>query len=157
MRSATRRVLPVLLILAGLAVLTFTMLRSARPPGDAGHEISPAELAALMQGPSASRPLVLQIGFRVMYLQAHIPGSEFVGPTDDPAALEALRARVAPLARDASIVVYCGCCPWDRCPNVTPAMKALAAMGFTRAKVLRLPTDFGTDWVSKGYPVESGG
>ncbi len=27
-------------------------------------------------------------------------------------------------------------------------------MGFTRLRVLMLPNDFNTDWISKGYPVE---
>jgi thiosulfate/3-mercaptopyruvate sulfurtransferase len=119
--------------------------------------ISPAELVKALQAPKAQQPLLIQIGFRVMYQQAHIPGSEFIGPADDPGAIQLLRERVQLLPRTAPIVLYCGCCPWERCPNVAPAAKALAAMGFTNAKVLYMPTDFGTDWVNKGYPVESGG
>ncbi len=124
---------------------------------DGESRISPAELVKALQAPKDRQPLVIQIGFRVMYQQAHIPGSEFIGPADDPGALQLLRDRVQPLPRDAWIVLYCGCCPWDRCPNVAPATKALAAMGFTNVKVLYMPTDFGTDWVSKGYPAQSGG
>jgi hypothetical protein len=30
-------------------------------------------------------------------------------------------------------------------------------MGFTNAKVLHLPEYFKTDWIDKGYPVETGG
>jgi rhodanese-related sulfurtransferase len=119
--------------------------------------ISPEELAKALQAPKAEQPLVIQIGFRVMYQQAHIPGSEFIGPADDPSAIQLLRERVEQLGRSGFIVLYCGCCPWERCPNVAPAAKALAAMGFTNVKVLYMPTDFGTDWVSKGYPVQSGG
>jgi hypothetical protein len=29
-------------------------------------------------------------------------------------------------------------------------------MGFTHLRVLLLPTDFNTDWITKGYPVEKG-
>ena len=54
------------------------------------------------------------------------------------------------------IVLYCGCCPWGRCPNVGPAYKLLLDMGFTRVKVLYLADNFGADWVNKGFPVESG-
>ena len=110
----------------------------------------------VLQAPKAERPLLIQIGFRVMFQQAHIPGSEFIGPADDLSAIQLLKERVEPLDRKAFIVIYCGCCPWERCPNVAPAVKALAAMGFTNAKVLYMPTDFGTDWVSKGYPVQGG-
>jgi hypothetical protein len=125
------------------------------PDGEA--RISPAELAKILQAPKAEHPLMIQIGFRVMYQQAHIPGSEFIGPGDDLSAIQLLRERVEPLARTSFIVLYCGCCPWERCPNVAPATKALAKMGFTNVKVLYMPTDFGTDWVSKGYPVQGGG
>lgn len=123
---------------------------------DGESRISPEELVKVLQAPKADQPLVIQIGFRVMYQQAHIPGSEFIGPADDPGALELLRQRVQPLGRTTFIVLYCGCCPWERCPNVAPAAKALAAMGFTNVKVLYMPTDFGTDWVSKGYPAQRG-
>ena len=156
MPRARARTLTVIAALIGMGVLIWLMLRTAGPASEKG-EISPAELAALLQGPKAQQPLIIQIDFRVMYQQAHIPGSEFIGPSDDPEALAALRTRVDPLPRDAAIVLYCGCCPWDRCPNVAPAMRAMTAMGFTNAKVLYMPTDFGTDWVSKGYPVQSGG
>ena len=29
-------------------------------------------------------------------------------------------------------------------------------MGFNKLRVLILPTDFNTDWIQKGYPVEKG-
>jgi thiosulfate/3-mercaptopyruvate sulfurtransferase len=54
------------------------------------------------------------------------------------------------------IVLYCGCCPWDHCPNVKPADDTLHAMGFTNVKVLYISNNFGTNWVDKGYPVAKG-
>jgi hypothetical protein len=60
------------------------------------------------------------------------------------------------LARNRFIVIYCGCCPWSDCPNVRPAYEALHSLGFTKLKVLYIPDNLGTDWVSKGYPVEKG-
>jgi len=50
-------------------------------------------------------------------------------------------------------VIYCGCCPWNHCPNMWPAYNLLHQMGFTHLKALYLPDNFGTDWVNKGYPV----
>jgi len=44
----------------------------------------------------------------------------------------------------------------SRCPNIRPAFLALRDMGFTRLRVLMLPTDLYTDWVQKGYPTEKG-
>ncbi len=53
-------------------------------------------------------------------------------------------------------MLYCGCCPWDRCPNVRPAAALLTSMGFTNMKVLHIANNFGADWVAKGYPTQKG-
>jgi hypothetical protein len=53
-------------------------------------------------------------------------------------------------------VLYCGCCPWNRCPNIEPAFSKLKEMGFTDVKVLYLAENFGADWAAKGYSVEKG-
>ena len=102
------------------------------------------------------KPLLIHVGFHVLYLQAHIPNSEYIGPARDPAALEQLRARLKSLPRNKLIVIYCGCCPWDHCPNVKPAHDALVAMGFTNIKVLHLADNIATDWIDKGYPTTKG-
>ena len=90
------------------------------------------------------------------YTQAHLPGSEYYGPAANEAAVQQLRKRVEGLARSRFIVIYCGCCPWSRCPNVKPAYEALRNLGFTNLKVLYIPNNLGTDWVNKGYPFEKG-
>jgi len=118
--------------------------------------IEPEAFAKSLQAPSAPRPLILQVGFRTLYVQAHIPGSEYAGPTGQEAGLQVLRDRVAKLAKDAPIVLYCGCCPWSRCPNIAAAYDALHGLGFSRVKVLHIPDDFGANWVDKGYPVAKG-
>jgi hypothetical protein len=92
----------------------------------------------------------------MMFDQAHIPGAEYAGPGSQAEGIERLRGRVASLPRTTLIVIYCGCCPWNRCPNVGPAYSLLQQMRFTRVKVLYLAQNFGDDWVSKGYPVEGG-
>ena len=111
---------------------------------------------ALLQSSKSPKPLVLQIGFRVLYVQAHIPGSEYVAAGSSPGGIQQLRERVQKIPRDKAIVLYCGCCPWNHCPNVQPAYQELQSMGFTNLKVLYIAHDFGTDWVSHGYPVEKG-
>ncbi|MGB7267336.1 MAG: rhodanese-like domain-containing protein [Terracidiphilus sp.] len=118
--------------------------------------IHPADLNRLLQTHDAEKPLILQVGSRMMFAQAHIPGSEYAGPGSEAEGLEQLRARVSSLARSRFIVIYCGCCPWNHCPNVGPAYNVLHEMGFTRVKVLFLADNFGADWVSKGFPVQSG-
>lgn len=118
--------------------------------------IQPDELATQLRSSKSPKPLVLQVGFRVLYVQAHIPGSEYVAAASSPQGIQQLRERVQKLPRDKSIILYCGCCPWNHCPNVQPAYQELRSMGFTNVKVLFIAHDFGTDWVSKGYPVETG-
>ncbi|MFP5227489.1 MAG: rhodanese-like domain-containing protein [Acidobacteriota bacterium] len=98
--------------------------------------------------------LILQVGSRMMFDQGHIPGSEYAGPGSQPEGLQALRMRVGSLPRSKPIVLYCGCCPWDKCPNVAPAWDLLHGMGFTHVRVLYLANNFGADWVARGYAAD---
>jgi thiosulfate/3-mercaptopyruvate sulfurtransferase len=118
--------------------------------------IQPAELAKLLQGPESHKPLIIQVGFRSLYEQAHIPNSEYVGATSQAEGLKELHQRVQALPRERFIVLYCGCCPWSHCPNVQPAYRELQAMGFRNVRVLYIASNFGEDWVDKGYPVSKG-
>lgn len=118
--------------------------------------INPDELVKILQSAKSEKPLMIQVGFHVLYTQAHIPGSEYIGPASTEAGLRSLRKRVGSLPRNKFIVLYCGCCPWDHCPNVKPADDALRGMGFTNVKVLYIADNFGADWVEKGYPVDKG-
>jgi len=117
------------------------------------RQIQPAELSKLLASP-AGAPLVIQVGSRVFFEQAHIPGAKYAGPGSQAAGIEALEKTVAAVAKDKFIVLYCGCCPWNRCPNVGPAFKRLQELGYTNVKVLYLANNFGDDWVRKGYPRE---
>lgn len=118
--------------------------------------IQPSELVQILQTSASEKPVILQIGSHVLYAEAHIPKSEYVGAAGESAGLQALRERVKRLDKNQQLVIYCGCCPWDHCPNIRPAYQELRALGFTRIKVLYLAENFGTDWVSKGYPVAKG-
>jgi thiosulfate/3-mercaptopyruvate sulfurtransferase len=118
--------------------------------------IEPAELAANLKSASLPKPLVLQIGFRNLYAQAHIPHSEYIGAAREDAGLKQLRDRVARLSKDTAIVIYCGCCPWSHCPKVAAAYDTLHALGFTQVKVLYIAENFGDNWVNQGYPVVKG-
>ena len=122
----------------------------------ASQLIQPDELNTMLHTKPAEKPFILQVGARVMFAQAHIPGSVYAGAASQDSGAQQLRARVAQLPHNTFIVIYCGCCPWSRCPNVGPAYSLLASMGFTRVKVLYIADNFGADWVNKGYPVESG-
>ncbi len=118
--------------------------------------IQPADLNRMLTAKTGNKPLVLQVGSRVLFQQAHIVGSEYTGPGSQPEGLDQLKKRVSSLPKNKLIVLYCGCCPWGRCPNVAPAFKLLQSMGYTHVKVLYLADNFGSDWVEKGYAVEGG-
>ncbi|HLI82697.1 MAG TPA: rhodanese-like domain-containing protein [Bryobacteraceae bacterium] len=117
--------------------------------------IEPKDLAATLET-KAAKPVLIHVGFGVMYRGKHIPGSIYAGPARTPDGIAALKKAVANLPKDREIVIYCGCCPYEMCPNVRPAMAALREMGFTHVKTLMIPTNFATDWVNHGYPVEEG-
>jgi len=100
------------------------------------------------------KPIIVCVAPRFLYDGAHIPGALFHGPGSTTEGLADLRHWAQGTARDRAIVLYCGCCPIPRCPNVRPALAELHEMGFTNLKVLWHPKDFHTDCMEKGYPVE---
>lgn len=114
--------------------------------------ICPDQLNRELQ--SHNTPLILQVGSRILFDEAHIAGAEYAGPASRPEGLALLRNRVANLPRQRAIVIYCGCCPWDRCPNIGPAWHLLHQMGFTHLRVLYIAQNFGADWADRGYAVE---
>jgi thiosulfate/3-mercaptopyruvate sulfurtransferase len=118
--------------------------------------LKPEALIHMQQTKGTDKPLILQVGSRMLFAQAHIPGSEYIGPGSQPAGIQQLQNRVNALPRKRLIVLYCGCCPLNRCPNLGPAFAKLGEMGFTNVKVLYLADNFGADWADKGYPVEKG-
>lgn len=125
-------------------------------PIPAAQLLQPAELVQMLGSSTGGKPLILQVGSHVLYAEAHIPGSEYVGAGGQESGLQALRDRVKTLKHDQFIVLYCGCCPWAKCPNIRPAYQQLISQGFTHVKVLYLADNFGTNWVDKGYPVAKG-
>lgn len=144
------------LILAALTVIASTAFAYQASTIPQSHLINPEELVKILQSSKGDKPLLIHVGFHVLYLQAHIPGSEYFGPGSDPSAIDKLRKRVASLPRDKFIVIYCGCCPWTHCPNLKPADDALRAMGFTNVKSLYIADNIATNWRDKGYPTAKG-
>ncbi len=130
-----------------------TRAKAVHARAASGGTIAPRDLLKLMHGPKASRPLVLQVGFKVLYDGGHIPGSTFAGPASSPGGLADLDRVVSGVSRGREIVVYCGCCPWQHCPNVRPALAELHRLGFHDVRALYIPRDFYADWIQQGLPV----
>jgi len=109
----------------------------------------PAVLAAALTDSKAPKPVIFNIG-----PVQEIKGAISIGPTGTQGNLDKLKQQLAKLPKDKEIIIYCGCCPFRRCPNVRPAFELLKKMKFTNPKLLNLPTSLNDDWISKGYPME---
>jgi len=144
------------LVICALSVALAPAVAAQANSIPASQLIQPEDLVRVLQSSKSEKPLLIQVGSHVLYSQAHIPGSEYIGPASSESGLQQLRKRVQSLPRTKFIVIYCGCCPWNHCPNVKPAYDALQAMGFTNIEVLYIANNFGADWVDKGYPVAKG-
>ena len=143
-----------------LAVLVFFVALTSVPPASAADStnmktLTPEALLRILDA-KPPKPLLFHVGSHMFFLQAHIPGSEYLGAGATAEGIQNLRQRVSRLPKNSPIVLYCGCCPWSHCPNVNPAYEALQQMGFTNVKVLFMANNFGADWVDKGFPVARG-
>lgn len=129
---------------------------SSADPWTSAQIVQPAALAAELKQEKDPSPIVIYVGVRTLYNGAHIPGAIFHGPGSTSQGIADLREYAATLPKNSDVVLYCGCCPLDRCPNLRPAFTAVSTMGFKRLRVLILPTSFAADWIEKGYPTARG-
>jgi thiosulfate/3-mercaptopyruvate sulfurtransferase len=137
-------------------VATLAAVMLAQTPSDPwtpSQLLEPKELAAATP---SDAPEIVMVGPRVLYDGAHIVGALYAGPATKPEGIQKLLDAAANLPKDAPIVIYCGCCPMTRCPNIRPAFTALHDAGFKNVKVLALKESMHADWTDKGYPVQKG-
>jgi hypothetical protein len=114
--------------------------------------MDPAELAKRMAQPDL--PLhVICVAFPALYKQRHIAGAVFAGPGSKQEGIETLRSVLQKMPQSDLVVLYCGCCPMQNCPNIRPAYSAAKDLGMKNFRILNLATNFHTDWTSKSYPV----
>jgi hypothetical protein len=137
--------------ISALLVLTASLLFSshqpqATEPWTPKQLMQPAELAERIQ--TNKNTYIYSIGPSGL-----IKTATLVGETRDAKNLAKLRNEVSKLPKDASVVVYCGCCPFKNCPNIRPAFALLNEMGFTNHKLLNLAQNLKVDWIDKGYPM----
>jgi hypothetical protein len=146
---------PLYCTLAILVTALFAFSQNTALSPSSPQVMQPEQLVKMIQS-GGEKPVILYVGPHMFYTQAHIAGAEYIGPAGKPEGMEKLRARAKSLPHDNLIVVYCGCCPWDVCPNIHPAYDELKKMGFTKLRVLYLATSFGSNWADKGYPTAKG-
>ena len=134
-----------------LAILAFSFEHSKQmnvnEPWTPAQLESPEDLAHIINDPKTKQPIIFCVG-----PGAVIKGSIDIGPTRDSANLAKFKQKLDHLPKDADIIIYCGCCPFEHCPNIRPAFTLLNQMTFTRQKLLNLEHNVKIDWINKGYP-----
>lgn len=146
--------LPVSTAVISAFLATVCLCQDTADPWPKTAVVEPAAFAKTLE--SGKAPMVISVAFPVLYRAKHIVHAVDAGPTSKPEGIEALKKAVANLPKDADIVIYCGCCPMVKCPNIRPAYRTLKDLGFTRVRVLDIATNMHTDWYSKDYPSENG-
>lgn len=134
-----------------LSLIMFGCLQSQgqKPENWSAEQLMEPSLLAKNLASNNNLPVIISVG-----PGAIIPHSIDIGMTNDAANLQKFKDEISKLPKSTKIVVYCGCCPFAKCPNVRPAIAALQEKGFTNYFLLNLPQNIKTDWISKGYPVE---
>ena len=160
--SRTSLLLPLLTFLLALALLSLPVPtiqgqeKKTADPWASSDTMPPAQLAKMLTDKHSSMPSVVFVGFRSLYVSGHVPDASFHGTASAEQGLAELKEWAATLPRSTELVIYCGCCPMEKCPNIRPAYTALSGMGFKKVRVLILPTSFAADWADKGYPMQKG-
>lgn len=158
LRQTAKRFGPIAIAVAGATLVAFatfhTLAQNAAEPWPPSALISVDQIKSAIDHKTLKNTSVYCVGFEFLYRAGHIPGSVFAGPASESAGLAKLQAQVKSLPRTKPIIIYCGCCPFIKCPNVRPAYRALKAMGFRNVKVLEIDGSFQQDWVKKGYPFD---
>lgn len=145
-----------LLLLFVIALLVAaTPAQISADPWSAAQAVQPIDLAKELASAKTS-PTILFVGFQRLYTAGHIKGAQYHGSGGRPEGVAEIKAWAAALPRSTNLVIYCGCCPMEKCPNIRPAFSALHEMGFTNLRVLLLPTSFAVDWAEKGLPYDKG-
>jgi hypothetical protein len=131
------------------AVLFFSADSQAQNPVNWTEEqlVEPSELANTIIT-EKDVPVIVSVGPGTT-----IPNSINVGMVNTKQGLDKLKTQLDSVSRDKKIVIYCGCCPFEHCPNVRPAIDVLKDMKFTNYYLLNLPNNIKKDWIDKGYPV----
>jgi hypothetical protein len=145
----------IFVVSAAIAILPNSRIRAQNSPvpWSAAQTMQPNDLAKELTN---SAPIVIFVGFQRLYIAGHITGAQFHGSAGTAEGLAQLKSWAASLPRSTNLVIYCGCCPLERCPNLRPAFTTLHEMGFTKLRALILPISFAEDWAAKGLPYEKG-
>jgi hypothetical protein len=137
------------ILLLALAAFSNKIIAQQKDPWNSSQLMAPADLADKISAHQTADLLILSVGPGAL-----IKGSVDIGPAHEQAGIEKLKAYLKNVKKDKEVVIYCGCCPFDKCPNIRPAFQTLTAMGFKNAKLLDLPKNIKVNWLDKKYPTQ---
>ena len=130
-----------------LVAFAFQKVNAQNPVNWTAEQLmQPSELAATLKE-NKEIPVIISVG-----PSALIPHSKDIGMIKEKENMKKFKDALAGLSKNTRIVVYCGCCPYEHCPNVRPAVDVLKEMKFTNFKLLDLPHNIKMDWINQGYP-----
>lgn len=146
----------ILLCAVSTLLVSLSVDGDPQDPWTAAQALEPAQLVKELDQGSDPHLTLIYVGMKTLYAGGHIPGAVYYGAGSTEQGISELKKFAASLPKSSDVVLYCGCCPLEKCPNLRPAFNALKETGFARLRVLILPTSFNADWVEKGYPVRRG-
>lgn len=141
--------MPALFLTMGIiAFILVSFKAQQKEPWIPAQLLEPRDLALTINTPQSHRPVVFSVG-----PAAIIKNSIDIGATREKENLDKLKQQLSNISKDEAIVLYCGCCPFDKCPNIRPAFDLMNQLGFKNHKLLNLPHNIKMDWIDHGYPV----
>ena len=159
MAALSRRSALVILTASAATIFAAACRRADAAKGDAGTSLprmAPRDLAARLDEVRDGKLDVLHVGPLYLFGKARVPHARHAGEASTAEGYAAIVAELRKLAPSREVVLYCGCCPTQNCPNIVPTERAAIEVGLKRAFVLDLPTTLKADWTEHGYPVEKG-
>lgn len=139
------------IFLIGMLLIFCNLLSAQQGNEPWSHDqlLEPSILASRIAQNQTDSLLILSIG-----PGAVIKGSIDMGPSQNEANLEKLKNYLKNIPKDQEVVIYCGCCPFDKCPNIRPAFQLLKNVGLEHPKLLHLSQNIKVDWLEHGYPTQ---
>lgn len=132
------------------AMLTFSnglMAQQNQEPWNSTQLLEPATLASKISQNQTNNILILSVG-----PDAVIKGSVDIGSTQEKENIKKMKSYLKNVPKDKEVIIYCGCCSFDKCPNIRPGFNVLKDMGFKNTKLLNLPKNIKVNWIDKNYP-----
>jgi hypothetical protein len=123
---------------------------TSAPQWEASQLIESADLYKLISTTSKTpKPIIYNIGS-----MENIYSAIKMGEPSKEESKKKIKEHIKTISPNRLVVVYCGCCSSDHCPNIKPAYDYIQQLGHSNVKVLNLPTSLAVDWTNKGYPLD---